>query len=492
MSAATSNISSSPGALPTSSVVPFHADSKTAVNPADIKASELMGEIVLKKEKNKETRLEKRWDALEVIFVGGNAFSMGYLGFSGAQAFHPALKEISAIVLTSSICGIVAGGIEMLGAMVFLKQGFQELKNGNMAGARIQFYNFVGYFLIGLVMMIASIGALLAKNTAFGAASAFLLANPFILPLLFFIVNIPMFYQVLKNVGRNITGAAPGMKILHTEIKGKDPTTDQTKELDQLINDLGLDQSSVDKNAQTHEEIIANAKAILKEDQRFAEAQQKLIAKLNELSEKYKDKTGKELADLIRSGLQEGANAALAKNVEDALNSEAIASEKACVYNYLSRKFEELSPQMGVEAAMETFKFLGLYRQMRGEKDATEQSNLRTKTVEQLEVAKGKIKRWNNIQLVRLAQRVMNLAAFALSTTAFVCESIGTTIPELESPTAALIRDSAMVGTNLIPLILDWFYPFARNSPMVIPKATYDGVELQKLHPVNGLQAQNS
>ena len=125
----------------------------------------------------------------------------------------------------------------------------------------------------------------------------------------------------------------------------------------------------------------------------------------------------------------------------------------------LSTKLEQFQAGMGAEAALETFKLLEkVLRKNEDEKEA------------QLKKAKEKVAEWNHAQYVRLAQQLLYTAAFGVS--------MGVLIPKAPTQVMSATENFAMAGANAIPLYMDSFWPFKRNTPIVVPK-----VDAEKIIP---------
>jgi hypothetical protein len=114
----------------------------------------------------------------------------------------------------------------------------------------------------------------------------------------------------------------------------------------------------------------------------------------------------------------------------------------------LSDKMEQFQSDMGVEAALETFKLM--------HKILAKEEN-----EEQLKLAKKKVAEWNYAQHVRAVQQILCFASFGISMAA------------LRSTSAAALKDVqtlALAGGNAIPFYMDAFWPFKRNTLIVVPK----------------------
>ncbi len=336
-----------------------------AVEKADEKLSRLMQSIINQKQENVQKALAGRVNVSEAVLIGGDLFSMGFLTFQGAQIVRPSISAITAVKVATLVCGYVAGLINIGVALVSLKEGIQAWKNGDQKLAIRLFTNFVCFFGIGVIMILT---ALALQVGAISGISAFFAANPWLLPILFFIVSIPTFYEILSRL-KNIWQAND----LASHLK--------TDNLEQLI------KSSDEKNPFHLKPLLVS----------------------------------------------------LEKGVDESIVKRA-----------LSERMELLQSDMGVEAALEAFKLIRLVLK----KEQTE---------EQMAKFRSRISKWNRAQYVRLFQQVLYTAAFGVSLGMIFNAKINT-------PAVDAAKTFALAGGNAIPLGMDTFWPFKRNTLIVVPK----------------------
>lgn len=269
------------------------------------------------------------------------------------------------------VLGIVGGLINIAVGMVCLREAAQALKNGDrLLGTRLLF-DALFLSAIGLVMILVSISAHVA---ALAGISAFLTANPWLLPLLFFALSIPLTIEIGTRISRIWS---------HRDIA----STLNLKELEKL-----LKKEKIDWNA------IKN--------------------------------------------LYQGT----------ALDFETIAEEyHQQGLKSLSNRMEVLQADMGVKAAIETFK---LFHELLCQDEE--------KAKEQLKILKERVTFWNRAQHVRLFQQVLYFGSFALS--------MLTLRPKLHTPGAIASQNFGMALANGIPLWMDSRWPFERNTTLVIPQ----------------------
>ena len=327
--------------------------------------TKLMNEVIDQKSANVQKPLDDRVNVLEGLMIGGDAFSMGYLIFQGVLLAKPVLAAIPAVATATLVCGTIAGVINIAVAIICLKEGIQAWENGDKELTNRLIMSFVCYFAIGAIMVLASLALQLS---ALGGVSTFLVANPWLLPVLFFIASIPMIIELGKRIKNSVQGTDWG-----SQLKKND---------------------------------------------------------LNELIQGCDEKNPFHLESLRKM---------LERNVH-----------KAFVKEHLSQKMEILQADMGVEAAIETFKLL---------KEVLNKERYE----EQLKKAKAKIAKWNRVQYVRLFQQALYTAAFGMSMGTVMC-------PRINIAAVNSTQSFVMGAANAVPLYMDIKWPFMRNAPIVVPK----------------------
>jgi len=123
---------------------------------------------------------------------------------------------------------------------------------------------------------------------------------------------------------------------------------------------------------------------------------------------------------------------------------------------FWSGKMEELQADMGVEAAVEVFELLKLIQ----EKNANQ-------ALEQIKIAKEKVEEWNRSLYVRMFQQILYIVGFIVSMAALA--------PNVNAGLLNGTQSFFLAGANAIPLYMDAFWPFRRNTPMVVPKVENAG-----------------
>lgn len=146
--------------------------------------------------KMEEARSNK-WTFNNVVFVTGDLFTSADLGFQALLCLSTKTQSIAAVAFTSFVCGEIGGAINIFVGIGCLKEAIQSFKNGAaLKGARLA-ADFICLLGIGVVMILISLAL---KVSAVGAIGAFFATNPWFLPLLFFIITIPVFLEIGKGL----------------------------------------------------------------------------------------------------------------------------------------------------------------------------------------------------------------------------------------------------------------------------------------------------
>jgi hypothetical protein len=323
------------------------------------------------KQEHVEKANNDKWHRYDPILIGGDLFTMGYLAFQGVTTYAPIPPEVMGTAIL--VCGVAAGVITILVAAVSLKESFQAFYNGKAhvhKGLRL-LLDCIGLLGIGVVMVLTPLAT---KIAALHGLTTFFASYPWVLPLLFFVITIPLLIEIgaiIKNIVFKTDVAA--------ELKLED------------LSDL------------------LSAKEV----------------KWDVVFDLYKNK--------------------------DVLPSEA--DEDQAVID----KMEALHAGMGVTASIETFK---LFEHLLNQD--------KEQAMSQIQKVQNEISTWNKRQCVRLLQQVFFVIAFIVSMVALRVQI---------SPTLlASIENFSMAVANAIPLYMDIFWPYERNTTLMVPK-----VEMKEL-----------
>jgi len=307
----------------------------------------------------------------DTILIGGDVFSTGFLLFEGIQAAIPATAAIPAVIAASAVFGVVGGVINIAVGGICLKEGLQALQNKDYLKAGRLILDAVLITAIGAVMILATISVYVGF---LGGVGAFLAANPWVLPVLFLVITLPLLVEILKDTQKiwRSTDTASSL---------------QLHDIEQI-----LESKTVDWNA-------------------ILEKWKGTVLDVDSIREKYKEK--------------------------------GIAS--------LSDRMEMLQMGMGPRAAIEAFKLF----------EAVLEKN-ETKAKASLKELKGHVAFLNKSLHVRLFQQVLLIASFVVSMLALK--------PKINPGPIVATQNFTMAVAMGIPVWMDAKWPFARNTPIIVPK----------------------
>lgn len=292
-----------------------------------------------------------------------------------------------------------------------------------------------GIFLIaiGAFMVLVSLAI---KVGVLAGLGAFLAAHPWILPLLWFMITIPLFLEVAKN-NKNIfcnndLASQLQLKRLKEMLESKD----------------GVDWEAI-QDLYASEDNSFNFDTSKKQFERTDF--ERYLNSMEEKSMEAFKQTFKERFAIVGEVDFSDLDAILQSEEQTNYLSDCIRAER------ISEKMQAIKVNMGPEAAIEAMKL----KQMLMEKDAPA-------ALEQIKVLQVKIGSWNRAQKWRLLQQILLIGSFILSMVGL--------IPKV-NPKTINIATNAVIGLgNFLPLVMDIFWPFKRNVYMVVPKAEASGV----------------
>lgn len=300
------------------------------------------------------------------------------------------------MVVTNSVCGVIGGFINIGVGLASIPTAIGYLKKGNLKVGIPALCDVVCLTVIGFVMILTSLARHIPGVHGLGT---FLNDRPWILPVIFLVITLPLITQILMRVKNIVTrkDLASGLNLKAIKIC--------LNKLSHLHKEMGksLDKAQIteDKAAALNQQTIA-FEASVNAQWNFIQTQ-------------------------IGWFIQ---------------NEETLAT--------LSEKMEDAEKDMGVSCAIYFFKFF-----------ETLQKGDIEKSLELLPKVEHKVKAWNKAQWVRLTQQVLFIIAFILS--------MGTFIPKAP---ASLLNGASLIaiaGGNAIPLYMDCFWPFKRNTPIAVP-----------------------
>lgn len=162
----------------------------------------------------------------DFYMVGGDIFNGGYTLFTSVTYFKPSLSNLSWMGLTTSICGEVGGVINVLVGGKEISDAFMGIANGDSE----QWWNVIDGFLLILVGITMFLVALSFKVAALGGLAG-AISQPWVLPLLFFLMTLPYLCKYVKSVNKIHCGEDLGSKLHLNHIQSTAANIDWEKQL---------------------------------------------------------------------------------------------------------------------------------------------------------------------------------------------------------------------------------------------------------------------
>jgi histone H3/H4 len=147
----------------------------------------------------------------EVVLVAGDFFTTGELVFAGAKSVAPKINTIAGVAFASLVCGEIAGLINLGVACVSLVEGIRALKNGDKALAARLCLDWLCFSAIAIIMILSSLAI---KVAALGSVAAVFAANPWLMPVLFFIGALPVLAEISGRIAKIATGTDFGSQLM--------------------------------------------------------------------------------------------------------------------------------------------------------------------------------------------------------------------------------------------------------------------------------------
>lgn len=186
------------------------------------------------KSEYKEQSLKERTGkglASEVALIGGDAFTSGYFAYQTVEIVLPSINKINAVAWSNIFCGEIAGAINLgVAAVLFVNTIKAYRADDNW---QRQALDCICLTLVGTLMILTSLAL---KVGALGAMGGFFAANPWLMPVLFFVASLPIASEVILRVAKNYQNRDIGAQILrlnrntefevtYTEKNGNAPVT---------------------------------------------------------------------------------------------------------------------------------------------------------------------------------------------------------------------------------------------------------------------------
>lgn len=127
------------------------------------------------------------------FMVGGDVLNVGYMGLQGAQLASSSLSKISGVFWTTLICGGLAGIVNMIMGIISLHEASKHSCD-TLQKIRL-FLDGICQFSIGAIMFLLALAVKVSALAAMGTA----FTTPWLLPLLFLIIALPAFVEIMKR-----------------------------------------------------------------------------------------------------------------------------------------------------------------------------------------------------------------------------------------------------------------------------------------------------
>ena len=297
----------------------------------DNKVNALMQKVLVAKRDSIEKAMSNTFDRYSPVFIGGDFFTGAYLLFDGIQKVVPSIQSIGGVVTASSICGVIGGLINIGVGIKCVMAGINEKTDKENANKMI----WVGILIIA-IGLIMTLGSLAKEIAVFGGIGAFLTANPWFLPVLFFLATLITLKDLAPRFKRNVLdGVDLGSKLqldkLQEHLKNK-----EWKEIEKLYGEKSPFHIlfQLDKLPELLNGDWKEIKDLYVKDIPFLKDadKDKILSKLNKLQELFR-----------------------ANNWKENEKEEMIATMQKEI---LTQKMADLQVDVGTEAAVEAFALL--------------------------------------------------------------------------------------------------------------------------------------
>lgn len=400
------------------------------------RTADIVKQVLTKKEALLEKALSNKWDVYNPILIGGDLFTMGYLGFEVAKSLIPATAGLASFFSFATLFFGEIGGLINLGvALISFKEAAQAFYNGDWKlGTRLAL-DFICLLAIGSIMILASTAL---KASALSAIGGLFATNPWLLPLLFFIVTIPLLIEI------------------------------SSREKNILLNQDIASKININKLLQDIEKGLFELPELFKVDEQNKIRLEERLDELKKCLEKLQDR---ELKERLLKKIENASKELLAEKIqinelEEWLfeNTGTDSSIKAQIKEMkdlglklrITKRMEFFQAETGVKVALAAFKVW--HAMLENDKEKAKAS---------LNLLKEKVSEWNRKQHVRFTQQILYILGFGLSMGAL-------------APKAADLMNNldttAMVGANGVALYMDSCWATERNTPIVTPKVEIEDI----------------
>ncbi len=166
--------------------------------PNDERITNLIEQVFTAKEAKIEASLSKKCIVYDPFLWGGDLTTMAYMGFEGVATASAKLGALSGMVIAGTVLGLLGGVANILVAISTGRELINALKSPKKDWALILQLTFDCIFLSALGVFMTFVS--LAQIVSIGGLSAFLLANPWVLPVIFFILTWPLIFNLLSRI----------------------------------------------------------------------------------------------------------------------------------------------------------------------------------------------------------------------------------------------------------------------------------------------------
>lgn len=122
-------------------------------------------------------------------------FNAAFIIFTTMKIALPKISSLAPVAIASTAFGFVGSALNLIVGIVTIREALQCFRNGDKAkGIRLLICG-LGLIGLGIFMGLTSLTAVVSM----GGLAAFFAANPWIMPILFLVVMLPLLHEVLRD-----------------------------------------------------------------------------------------------------------------------------------------------------------------------------------------------------------------------------------------------------------------------------------------------------
>jgi len=412
----------------------------------------LMQSYLQAKDDNRTKALKNRGGAEDIIVVGNDIATTGFLVFEGIKAINPASQSLFGVFLATTLCGVIGGLINFGEGIVGIKEAIEAFRCGDTKLAWRQLISAIFTILIGAAMILEALAPILGIG--------FFAANPWVLPIVFFLGILPVFKEVFERSMKILRGKDYGSQLQLDKLKeglnsGKITTVDQILEKYQELNPhLGVrifDTESLER-------ILSGQ---ITDEERYQASVDLLMQILEHRIEKEKNEDDEADLKMLQSKKFHkfsSLNQQKINRLMEKLVPQEIDITQLVIMHKLYEKMEKFQANMGVDAAIEAFSFFTylVNEKLSGNSVITEEK--KQKILTKVAALDTKIHAWQRVQHLRLFVQFLLTGSFVFGWFA-------------SNLLFDAINSFVMAAANGLPLYIDAMKPFDRDTNVVVPKA---------------------